>query len=84
MEPMKSNFGKALMIACAWGPLIGGIGTPAGAGPNPLAIGFISDIAGIDISFTQWMIYGIPSVVLLIIPSWIVLLLFSGLKKVFK
>ena len=21
MEPMKSNFGKALMIACAWGPV---------------------------------------------------------------
>ena len=81
MEPMKSNFGKALMIACAWGPLIGGIGTPAGAGPNPLAIGFISDIAGIDISFTQWMIYGIPSVVLLIIPSWIVLLLFFRPEK---
>ena len=81
MEPMKSNFGKALMIACAWGPLIGGIGTPAGAGPNPLAIGFISDIAGIDISFTQLMIYGIPSVVLLIIPSWIVLLLFFRPEK---
>ena len=81
MKPMESNFGKALMIACAWGPLIGGIGTPAGAGPNPLAIGFISDIAGIDISFTQWMIYGIPSVALLIIPSWIILLLFFRPEK---
>ena len=33
------------MIACAWGPVIGGMGTPAGAGANPLAIGFLKDIA---------------------------------------
>ena len=33
------------MIACAWGPIVGGIGTPAGAGPNQLAIGFISEMA---------------------------------------
>lgn len=76
VKPMESNFGKALLIACAWGPIIGGIGTPAGAGPNPLAIGFISDIAGIDITFTEWMIYGVPSALLLIIPSWAVLMLF--------
>ena len=26
LEPLKSNFGRALMISCAFGPLIGGIG----------------------------------------------------------
>lgn len=81
MKPMESSFGKALMIACAWGPLIGGIGTPAGAGPNPLAIGFISDIAGIDITFTEWMVYGVPSAILLILPSWLILLLFFKPEK---
>ena len=51
VKPLKSNFGKSLLIACAWGSAIGGIGTPAGAGPNPLAIGFLKEMAGIDISF---------------------------------
>ena len=73
VEPLKSNFGKALMIACAWGPVVGGIGTPAGAGPNQLAIGFINEMAGIEISFLDWMVFGIPSAALLIIPTWLVL-----------
>ncbi|MDP3176665.1 MAG: SLC13 family permease, partial [Spirochaetaceae bacterium] len=29
VAPMKSNFGKGLMISVAWGALIGGIATPA-------------------------------------------------------
>ena len=76
IKPLKSNFGKALMIACAWGPVIGGIGTPAGAGPNPLTIEFLREMAGINISFLQWMSIGIPAALLLIIPSWLILLFF--------
>lgn len=72
---LKSNFGKALMIATVWGPLIGGIGTPAGAGPNPIAIGFLKEIAGVDLSFTQWMAYGVPAVILLLPIGWILLIL---------
>ena len=71
---LKSNFGKALMIACVWGPLIGGIGTPAGAGPNPIAIGFLKEMAGVDLSFTQWMKYGVPAVILLLPIGWLLLL----------
>lgn len=75
-EPFKSNFGKALMISCAWGPIIGGIGTPAGCGANPLAVGFLKDMAGIDVSFIDWMMYGVPAAILLILPTWGILLLF--------
>lgn len=84
--PKESNFGKALMIACAWGPVIGGIGTPAGAGPNPVAIGFLKDMAGINISFIDWLIYGFPSAILLLLPTWWVILLFfkPEMKKLSK
>lgn len=75
VRPMESNFGKALMIACAWGPTIGGIGTPAGCGPNPLAIGFLKDMAGIEVNFIDWMIFGVPSALMLILPSWAILML---------
>lgn len=73
LVPHKSNFGRALMISCVWGPLIGGIGTPAGAGANTLGIGFAKEMANIEISFLQWMTYGVPCALLLIIPSWYVL-----------
>lgn len=76
VKPLKSNFGKALMISTAWGPIIGGIGTPAGCGANPLAVSFLKDMAGIDVSFLDWMTYGVPSAILLIFPAWFILMRF--------
>lgn len=76
VTPLKSNFGKALMISCAWGPIIGGIGTPAGCGANPLAVGFLKDMAGISVNFLDWMIFGVPAAILLILPTWGMLVLF--------
>ncbi|MCX7679298.1 MAG: DASS family sodium-coupled anion symporter [Spirochaetes bacterium] len=75
-EKLKSNFGKALMISAAWGPLIGGIATPAGCGPNPLTIGFLRDLAGIDFSFLDWSIIGFPAAILMIPFAWWILLFF--------
>ncbi len=76
VTPLKSNFGKALMIACAWGPIIGGIMAPSGAGPNPLTIEFLDELAGIKLTFAGWMMYGVPAGILLILPSWAMLLFF--------
>ncbi|MBN1685191.1 MAG: DASS family sodium-coupled anion symporter [Spirochaetales bacterium] len=75
IEPGKSNFGRALMISCAWGPIIGGIGTPAGCGPNPIAIGFLKEMAGIELDFLGWMKYGVPAALMLLPFSWAVLLI---------
>jgi len=74
IKPLRSNFGRALMIACSWGALFGGVATPAGSGPNPLAIGFLHDLAGIDISFLDWMKYGVPAMLLMIPVGWGLLL----------
>jgi len=76
VEPMKSKFGKGLMIATAWGAVVGGVGTPAGSGSNTLAVGFLKEMAGVDLSFVGWMIYGIPCVILLILPTWLIILKF--------
>ncbi|MBL8968584.1 MAG: DASS family sodium-coupled anion symporter [Spirochaetaceae bacterium] len=76
VPPMKSNFGKALMISVAWGALIGGIATPAGCGSNPIALQFLSTMAGINLSFLDWMAYGVPASLLLLAPAWGILLLF--------
>ena len=75
VKPMESNFGKALLISVAWGSLIGGFGTPAGNGPNPLAIGFMKDMAGIEVTFLDWMIYGVPISLVHIPVAWGLLLL---------
>ncbi len=74
LEPLKSNFGRALMISCAFGPLIGGIGTPAGTGANLAAVGYLRELAGVEISFARWMAYGVPASLLMIPVGWWLLL----------
>lgn len=74
LEPRKSNFGRALMIACAYGPLIGGIATPAGTGANPIAISYLRELAEVDISFVRWMTLGVPATILMLPLGWLLLL----------
>lgn len=64
-EAGKSNFGRALMIGIPIGALIGGMGTPAGAAPNAVAISLLKETAGIDISFVQWSVIAMPIVLIL-------------------
>ena len=73
IKPLESNFGKGLMISCAWGPLFGGIATPSGCGPNPLTIGFLKGLAHIDIDFLTWMSMGLPASLLMIPAGWLVI-----------
>ncbi len=81
-EKLKSNFGKALMISAAWGPLIGGIATPAGCGPNPLTMGFLRDLAGINFTFMDWSLIGFPAALAIIPCAWWILLLFFPIEDI--
>ena len=74
LKPLQSNFGRALMISCAYGPLIGGIGTPAGTGANLIALSYLEEIAGVSISFGEWMLMGVPAAILMIPAGWWLLL----------
>ena len=74
LTPRQSNFGRALMISTAFGPLIGGIATPAGTAANLVAIAQIKQLANVDISFTRWMLYGAPAAILMVPLCWRLLL----------
>ena len=74
LEPRQSNFGRALMIAAAFGPLIGGIATPAGTAANLVAIAQLKQLAGVDVSFMRWMAYGVPASLLMVPLAWRLLL----------
>jgi Na+/H+ antiporter NhaD/arsenite permease-like protein len=47
-------------LRTAFGPLIGGIATPAGTAANIVAIGQLKQLAGADVSFWRWMGLGTP------------------------
>lgn len=73
IKPLKSNFGKSLMISIAWGCGIGGVGTPVGNGGNILAVGFLGEMAGINITFISWMKIGVPVILILLLIGWFIL-----------
>jgi len=72
-KPMESNFGRALLIAVAWGPAIGGITTPVGNGANIVALGYLRELAGIPINFLTWMAVGVPAALLILPPAYLIL-----------
>lgn len=73
-KPGQSNVGRAVMIATAFGPLIGGIATPAGTAANIVAIAQVRQLVGIEISFLQWMAYGVPAALVMVPLCWRLLL----------
>lgn len=82
VQPLKDNFGKAMMIACGWGPVIGGISTPAGSGANPLTVGFLKDLAHIDLLFAHWMVIGFPAALLMLPFAWLILIKAFNIESV--
>ncbi|WP_338446306.1 DASS family sodium-coupled anion symporter [Pelagerythrobacter marensis] len=63
----------ALPMGIAFAASIGGLGTIVGSPTNGIAVALIDTMTGMRITFAQWMLYGVP-VVLLGVPlaAWIV------------
>lgn len=66
----NSIFGKTLMLSIAYAASIGGIATLIGTPPNLVFAGFVEKTYGIEISFWQWMKFGLPISVLLLVIAW--------------
>lgn len=77
-EKEKKATGKALMIAIPLSCSLGGVATPAGGATNVLAMDLLEKHAGQTITFVQWMLVGIPVVILLLPVAWILI------YKIFK
>jgi sodium-dependent dicarboxylate transporter 2/3/5 len=59
------RFALAMMLVTAFGASIGGIGTPVGTPPNLIGLGVLERTAGIKINFFNWMVVGVPLVILM-------------------
>jgi sodium-dependent dicarboxylate transporter 2/3/5 len=58
----RSNYGRALFLAMAWGTTIGGIATLLGGARAPLAIGILRESTGQTFGFSQWTLAAWPVV----------------------
>jgi sodium-dependent dicarboxylate transporter 2/3/5 len=60
------NFSMVLTLGIAYAATIGGLGTVIGTPPNALTKSFIEKLTGQEVSFLDWMILGVPLVVVLL------------------
>lgn len=71
--PRDPHFGLALLLGLAYASSIGGLGTLIGTPPNALLAGFMSETYGVTIGFQEWMLLGVPLVVVALPITWLVL-----------
>lgn len=71
-----SNMSKALLLGIPAAASIGGMGTIIGSPPNAIAVDIINRMPGITnkIDFLDWMIYGAPIGLVLVIIFWYILI----------
>lgn len=60
------RFQVPLLLGIAHAASVGGIGTPIGTPPNIVFMGIYQEATGNEIAFGQWMIWGVPVVILLV------------------
>ncbi len=61
----ESTLSRALVIGVPAAASLGGMGTIIGSAPNAIAVGALEGV-GIQISFIEWMIIGVPAAILLV------------------
>lgn len=57
------HFAIVMMLITSFGASIGGMGTPVGTPPNLIGVGMLERFTGIDITFFQWMMVGVPAAI---------------------
>lgn len=71
VEQGEYRFGTGLMLCIAYSASVGGLGTLIGTPATLAFVGAVSEIFNQTISFFQWMLYGVPIVVIGLAVIWI-------------
>jgi solute carrier family 13 (sodium-dependent dicarboxylate transporter), member 2/3/5 len=76
----KDDRGRtAFVLAIPIASNLGGMGTPIGTPPNAIALKFINN-APDPLTFGEWMAFGVPFVLVMLVISWLVLITFFPIK----
>jgi sodium-dependent dicarboxylate transporter 2/3/5 len=73
IENENTIFGKALMLAIAYSASIGGVATLIGTPPNLIFAGILEEQYHIEMTFSKWIIFGLPIAIILLIICWLYL-----------
>lgn len=69
---LKDNevFSKMLMLAIAYSASIGGFATIIGTPPNLVLAGIVQEQFGVEITFSTWIMFGLPISIILLFICW--------------
>lgn len=66
----QRNFPTVIVLCVAYAATIGGLATLIGSPTNALVQGFMARNYGFDLSFAAWLVFGVPTVLLLLPLAW--------------
>ena len=77
------RFDSAVLLMVAYGASIGGLATIIGTPPNLITAGFIERLGGVRVTFTGWLLFGVPLSLAIIVVALLVtrLTLMRGLGR---
>jgi len=70
------NFALSIMLGIAYSANVGGIATVIGTPPNTVMVGFMEQEFGVQISFVDWLMMGLPFSILMITVIYLILVKF--------
>lgn len=79
----QRNFQKSLMLGVAYACSIGGLATLIGTPTNAIFISYVQQKMGIQVSFGQWFLFGLPFATTLLLACWLMLMRMFPLEKKF-
>jgi anion transporter len=71
--PEDKELAKLLMITIAMACNIGGFGSPSGGARNVIMMTYLEDMFGITVGYCQWILYGMPFVLIMMPVLWMTL-----------
>ncbi len=72
-DPGFKNFATGLMLSIAYSASIGGMATIIGTPPNVVMVGYMKRFYNLDVSFSSWMIVGIPLMIALLASCYFII-----------
>jgi solute carrier family 13 (sodium-dependent dicarboxylate transporter), member 2/3/5 len=71
--PHDPELAKMLVIGIAMACNIGGFGAPSGGARNVILITYMEDMFGFTVGYGEWILYGMPFVLIMIPVVWVML-----------
>lgn len=69
----RDGLAGALPMGIAFAASIGGLGTLVGSPTNAIAVGLLDETIGVEITFAEWTLYGLPVVIVGVpLAAWII------------